>query len=104
MLTDSTALVIQRRMKRVIFRVLSRIDAWISGLGRPPDDVANRYRLWNQAGLEGAGGHALLCRDDVVGDRAHDKRRAVGGDGLYIEGNASDGAQPLCHFIAVLLG
>ena len=60
-----------------------------SGLRRLPDRVANHDRFWNKTKLEEAIGHTLLGRNDVIGDRANGKGRAVGGDGLDIKRNAA---------------
>src|SRR6266702_3326219 len=102
MLTDSTALVIQRRTKRVMTSSgLIMIAGMRSGLGVTPDDVADRDLLWDQAELEEAIGYALLGRDDVVRDRLDRERRAVGGDGLDIKGNAGDSTERSRHLVAV---
>jgi hypothetical protein len=47
---------------------------------RLPERFPNRNRLWDQTELKEAIGNALLDRDDVIGDRAHSERRAIGGD------------------------
>src|SRR6202022_471048 len=103
MLIDSIALVIQRRTKRVMVTSsgLIGIGGMRSGLRVAPDDVADRDLLRDEPELEEAVGHALLGRDDVVGDRADRERRAVGGDGLDVKGNAGDGTERSCNLVAV---
>src|SRR5882724_10571112 len=103
MLTDSTALVIQRRMKRVMM-TSSALVFRISGLRVTPDDVADHDLLRNQAELEEAIGHALLGRNDIVGDRPDRERGTVGGDGLDIQGNTGDGAERFRYLVAMRFG
>src|SRR5262245_14098694 len=81
---ESTALAIQRRMKRF----MDDIPLWSSALGVTPDDVAHGDRLRNQAELVEAIGDRLLRRDDLFGDRPDQERSAVGRDGLDLERHA----------------
>src|ERR1700723_4506573 len=69
-----------------------------------PDRVANHDRPWNKSELEETIGDALLGGDDVFGDRANGKGRAVGGDGLDVQRNAGDRAQGFRHLVAMRFG
>src|ERR1700682_2853175 len=101
---DSTAMAAARLNQRMFQSSVTDVVRVSSGLQRLPDRVANHDRPWNETQLEEAIGHTLRGGNDVVGDRADRKGRAVGGNRLDVEGNAGDRAQRSCYLFTVRFG
>jgi hypothetical protein len=77
MLTDSAALAIQRRMKRIMFVLWS--ESKDSGLHGPPYDIADRDLLWNEAELKKRSATAcwVWMMSSVTGPITNDARLAA---------------------------
>src|SRR3954453_22268621 len=100
---DSTALVIQRLMKRFMTKssAFNGMAFRNSALRTAPDDVANRDPLRDQAELEETIRDGLLGLDDRLRHRPDRERGAVRRNGLDFQWDARHRGECTGHRVAV---